>query len=160
MNKTIIRSKIMESPGLKSALEFHRARGSKVTEYTNLPRDVFHSYSQANGLVNLLYVITVNGEVTEILMPLFSTNKTITWNMEYIDNISSAISKDHRISIERLYEITRLAMFVGDKKEFNYVGRVDADAFVMHGHRSHFNSQSLYIYNKDIRKFATQFNKK
>lgn len=52
----------------------------------------YHS-SYNNGLGSHFYVITTNNEVSKIIVPLFSSSRTITWTSEYFDWIKESMNE-------------------------------------------------------------------
>ncbi len=49
-----------------------------------------------NGLVDKIFGITVKDELLHLIVPVFSTEKTITWNFSYFDTILEMLPKEYQ----------------------------------------------------------------
>lgn len=99
MKKTEITSLINNDDVLKGILNIYKKNKKTTGERID---NISTINTGNNGLSDSIYVLKINDEIIDIIVPIFSTNKTITWEFKYLDVLKSIIPelseiKDHEI---------------------------------------------------------------
>jgi hypothetical protein len=100
------------------------------------------------GFLNTVYCITINGKLISILVPLFSTSKTITWDYSYLDKIKNIITNKYKKQID-ISNIIKLVLFehVNDTTHFLSITKlVDMLQYGLKGK----NGNSVYFWLQNL----------
>lgn len=106
-----------------------------------------------NGLCNILYGVTINDKLEKIILPIFSSEKTTTWNFSYLKDIKRVIPanmlnglEDHQI-IDMIY----CPLYFLDKYsgEIIFLSLISARNFIDNGMKGK-NGYSTYFWNDKL----------
>lgn len=146
MKKTEITSVINNDQVLKQILNIYKdnekTTGTRIDNLNN---------EKKNGLSDSIYVIKTNDTITNIIVPIFSTQKTVTWDFYYLDIIKDAIpeledKQDHEI----VSLITCLLYFFDTHdNELLFLSYISLNDWLSHGKKGK-NGSSVYWWNDKL----------
>lgn len=109
-----------------------------------------------NGLCETLFVITINNKPVRIILPIFSSMNTITWNNAYLNVVKNALnSNDHTwltgLQDHEIVDLIECPLYFYDEvsKDIAFLAMISAHDFVHNGTRGR-NGHSTYFWNKDL----------
>lgn len=110
-------------------------------------------YESKNGLLNNIYVISTNSDINTIIVPIFSTQKTITWDFNFNDIIKSLLDQEFNTDFE-MSEITNkikcpLYYFDSADADLIYLSYVKLSDWLDNGHIGR-NKKSVYFWNDKL----------
>lgn len=146
LEKSDILDKVTESDVLKRVFGIYKSNGLQGHVY-GVPD------TGRNGLLNAVYVFTKDDVIMDIILPIFSSEKTSTWNFSYNKAVVDALSEDHALTEADVTRLTKAALFF-----FNdYNGDVDFQTIVNvadwieHGEKSKKGKgNSVYFWNEKL----------
>lgn len=106
-----------------------------------------------NGLCNCLYLIEIDGKAKKIILPIFSTQKTVTWSFFYLKTIKENIPASYLEGLED-HEILNMVLcplyfFDTISDDVTYMALISAQDFMNKGIKGK-NGYSTYFWNKDL----------
>lgn len=107
-----------------------------------------------NGLTNKIYYVTTNNDKTllSIIVPIFSSEKTITWNFLYLKDIKSSLpSEFSSIDDHELVKLIKCPLYYIDKYTtgIQYLSFVNVSDWIEHGEKGK-NGYSVYFWNNKL----------
>lgn len=105
-----------------------------------------------NGVVGTYYGITVDNKLTDIIFPIFSSEKTITWNFVYLYVIKNLLPEEYKtMEDNELLSMIKCPLYYLDKYtgEMVFLALVSADTWVNHGSKGK-NMKSVYFWNDKL----------
>lgn len=106
-----------------------------------------------NGLCNILYGITINGKLQKIILPIFSSEKTTTWNFSYLKDIKRVIPQEMLATFEdhEIIDMIYCPLYFLDKYsgEIIFLSVISAHDFMHHGIKGK-NGYSTYFWNDKL----------
>lgn len=112
--------------------------------------DFYNEYK--NGLVDKIYGITIDDKLINILVPVFSTEKTITWNFSYLKTIRSILPAEHRdLEDHELVDLIKCPLYYFDKYtgETIFLSLVSLKDWIDNGNKGK-NGFSVYFWNDKL----------
>jgi len=119
---------------------------------TNAHKAVFND-GYKNGLCDCLYLIEIDGKAKKIILPIFSSQKTTTWNFLYLKTIKSVIPESYLENLED-HEILNMVIcplyyYDESNNDVTYMSLISAQDFLNNGIKGK-NGYSTYFWNKDL----------
>lgn len=146
LEKTEIRNKILSDNNFISILESFK---NNITSAFKIEFD--NEYK--NGLCDILYGVTINGKLQKIILPIFSSEKTTTWNLAYLKDIKNAIPESYLATFEdnEIIDMIYCPIYFLDKYsgEIIFLSLLSAHDFVHHGIKGK-NGYSTYFWNDKL----------
>lgn len=105
-----------------------------------------------NGLVNKLFGITIKDKLVSIVIPVFSSEKTITWNNSYLKTLRTALPAQYQsIEDHELANMIKVPLYFFDKwtGAVLYMSLVSLTDWLNHGTKGK-NGYSVYFWNNDL----------
>lgn len=106
-----------------------------------------------NGLCNILYGVTINGKLQKIILPIFSSEKTTTWNLAYLKDIKRVIPEAMLATLEdhEIIDMIYCPLYFLDKYsgEIIFLSLISAHDFVHNGIKGK-NGYSTYFWNDKL----------
>lgn len=102
-----------------------------------------------SGLSNIFYTIQVNNVNNKIIVPIFSSEKTITWNFSYLKIIKDCINQD--IQDSDLVKMILCPLYFYDKYtgDVQFLSVVNLWDFIEYGNKGK-NTRSVYFWNDKL----------
>lgn len=146
MNKTDILNKISESEILKSIFKLYK--DAKTEGHIYKLDD--SQYSGMNGLLGSIYVFTLKDKIVDIIIPLFSTEKTSTWNFSYNDILASTL-KEYNLEVHDITNLAKAAVFYMNKNtnDIDFMTVVNVSDWIANGSKGS-NGKSVYYWNDKL----------
>lgn len=142
MDKQQITNHIAQDKNMQAILNIYKnnqfTKGNKI-DFTN---------EYKNGFTNSIYTIELNDMLNTVIVPLFSTEKTITWNFNYIKNIK-AVLPDY--TDEQLIEMIKCPLYYYDKisDEIIFLQLISLKDYLKFGINGK-NGFSVYFWNDKL----------
>ncbi len=104
-----------------------------------------------NGLLPSVFVFTKDDEIVDIIMPVFSTSPTSTWNFSYNQAIVEAVAEDFKLDEADVTKKAKAAVFFYDEinGETTFLTVLRVKDWIEHGHRGK-NAKSVYFWNEKL----------
>lgn len=105
-----------------------------------------------NGLVELLYGITIQDKLINIIMPIFSSEKTITWNFSYLKTIRSLLPLEYQdLEEHELVALIKCPLYYLDKYtgDIIFLSLVNLKDWIDNGNKGR-NGFSVYFWNDKL----------
>lgn len=137
MKKEIIKN-IQNDENLKKILSLYNNSSTSCNEYLIENND-------NNGFTNLIYVITVNNNIIDVIVPIFSTKKTITWDYNYLDKVNYILDKKYNIKVDS--KKIKTVLFFYDNTDVYFTSIFNLTDFLKYGNKGK-NGNSVYFWNE------------
>jgi len=105
-----------------------------------------------NGLVDKLYGITIDGKLVSILVPIFSSEKTITWNNSYLKTVKSVLPAEHQhLEDHELVKLIKSPLYKFDEYtgDVIFLALVNLSDWINNGFKGK-NGHSVYFWNEKL----------
>jgi hypothetical protein len=105
-----------------------------------------------NGLVEIIYGITINDKLINILIPIFSSEKTISWNFAYLKTLKSLLPKEYQeLEEHELINLIKCPLYYLDKftGELIFLSLVNLKDWIDNGYKGR-NGFSVYFWNDKL----------
>jgi hypothetical protein len=109
----------------------------------------FSQYSGANGLLKSIYVFTINDQIIDIILPIFTSKKTSTWDFKYNQIIADTLKDDYKLDVGQVTELTKTAIFYLVDKEVSFLSLLNVSDFINYGQKGQ-NGKSVYFWNDKL----------
>lgn len=146
LTKKEITDLIVNDKNFKSLITLYKSQHTKCFAW-----DVKSEYK--NGLTTEMFGIITNGKLTTLIVPVFSTENTITWDIRYAKSIREALPaefqemEDHQIAA-----VTKCMLYkcYPDDSGVQLMQLVTLNDWLEYGAKSKFNSFSVYFFNDKL----------
>lgn len=147
LSKTEILDKISNDKIFSKILSIYKSAELSGTKY-HLD---FEKYSNANGLLPNIYVIHKDKEIVDIIIPLFTTEKTVTWNFSYNEIIVNTLINDYKLEIHDITRLSKTMIYYLDKynADVTFLSLLKVDDFISNGFKGS-NGKSVYFWNDKL----------
>lgn len=147
LSKSEILDRIATDDVFSKIISLYKDNGLSGTKY-HLD---FDKYSGANGLLPNIYVIHKNDIIVDIIVPIFTTEKTSTWNFSYNQIIVDTISADFKLNISDVTKIAKCLIYYLDKydSDVTFLTLLKVDDFISNGFKGQ-NGKSVYFWNDKL----------
>lgn len=155
LKKTEITEKIISDQTFKQILNSY-----KTSLTTGFVTTFVNEYK--NGLVEKFYGITMDGKLISLLLPIFSSENTTTWNNSYLTTIKSALPAEHQhLEDHELVELIKCALYKLDEYsgEVIFLALVNLSDWLNNGFKGK-NGHSVYFWNDKLPNSWSITNKK
>ncbi len=118
----------------------------------NLHKFPFDTTSKPNGLLTNVYVFHKDDKVVDIFLPIFTSEKTVTWDFKYNDYILDLIQTEHKIAdIAEVTALTKACVYNYNKYtgEVIFSSLLKVSDWIDNGHKSKY-SKSVYFWNDKL----------
>lgn len=105
-----------------------------------------------NGLVEMVYGITIEDKLVSLLIPIFSSEKTITWNFSYLKTIRSLLPLEYQdLEEHELVSLIKCPLYYLDKYtgELIFLSLVNLSDWIDNGNKGR-NGFSVYFWNDKL----------
>lgn len=104
-----------------------------------------------NGLSNSIYTIYMGKDINTIIVPVFSTEKTITWNFGYLNTIKQLLPELNELEDHEIMSKIKCPLYFFDKidNELLYLSYVSASNWLEYGRKGK-NGNSVYWWNDKL----------
>ncbi len=146
MNKTDILNKISESEILNAIFNLYKDAKTEGHVY----KLDSSKYSGMNGLLGSIYVFTLKDKIMDIIVPLFSTERTVTWNFSY-NTILAETLKDYELAEHDITKLAKAAIFYLNKtnNDVDFMTVVNVSDWISNGLKGS-NGKSVYYWNEQL----------
>lgn len=147
--KTEILDKITQDDKFNKILAAYKESGVSA----NLHKLDFNTYSKQNGLLPNVYVFHKENKVLDILIPVFTTEKTITWDFKYNTHILELLKEEYNLIDEaEITSLTKSALFHFNKftGDIIFMALVRVEDWIDNGNKGKYNVKSVYFWNDKL----------
>lgn len=104
-----------------------------------------------NGLTNSIYVISIGKDINTIIVPIFSSEKTITWNFGYLSIIKDLVPELNELEDHEIMSKIKCPLYYLDNvdNELLYLSYVSASNWLQYGNKGR-NGNSVYWWNDKL----------
>lgn len=145
MSKAEITSQIFTNQTFKSLIDLYKTNDKSAYSLS------FNSDKEwKNGLLNKIILITNTKAKTThtIIVPIFSTEKTITWNISFYSLIEKLVTESgYQCTSDKI----KCCLFFMDKDtlETSFMSLISLDNWIEHGHKGK-NGRSVFFWNEKL----------
>jgi hypothetical protein len=145
LSKSEITQKIIADKNFKTILKTYK---TPLTEGFGIT----FSDGYKNGLTDIVYGITIDGKLISILVPIFSTEKTITWNNSYVKTVKSLLPAQFQaLEDHEIVSLIKTPLYYFDKftNDVIFLSLVNLTDFMNNGMKGK-NGFSVYFWNDKL----------
>lgn len=145
LNKNDINKQIINDSNFKSILKSYK---SDITSAFKLE----FSNEYKNGLCSIVYGITIDDDLISLLVPIFSSEKTSTWNLSYLKTIKESLPKEYSsMEDHELVNIIKCPIYYLDKftGEIIFLSLINLSDWIEYGSKGR-NGYSVYFWNDKL----------
>jgi hypothetical protein len=145
ISKSEITQKIVSDKNFKTILKTYK---------TDLTQGFAVSFSDGykNGLADSIYGITMDDKLISLLVPIFSTEKTITWNNSYLKTIRSVLPNEYQnLEDHEIVALVKTPLYYYDKwtNDVQFLSLVNLTDWINNGMKGK-NGYSVYFWNDKL----------
>lgn len=146
LSKTDILELVSNNEVIKHIFKLYRDNGCEGHIYSI----DFNSYSKPNGLLKNVYVFTIKDQIIDIVIPIFTTEKTTTWDFSYNKTIVNTLN-DLNLSEADITNKSKVAIFYLDKvnKDTSFLSLMNVKDWISNGIIGK-NQKSVYFWNDKL----------
>lgn len=148
LSKTDILDKITSDATFQKILDAYKESGVSA----NLHKLPFDTTSKPNGLLTNVYVFHKDNKIIDILVPLFTTEKTTTWDFKYNDYILDLIKDEYSLTdVAEITTLTKATIFYFNKYtgDMSFLSLIKVSDWITNGFKSKY-SKSVYFWNDKL----------
>ena len=112
----------------------------------------FKQEYENNGLANITYGVTIKDKLIALIIPIFSTEKTTTWNFSYLKTIKQCLPKEFQdLDDGELVNLIKCPLYYFDKYTgtLQYMSLVSLSDWLVNGSKGQ-NKHSVYYWNDKL----------
>lgn len=146
LSKTDILDMVSNNEVTKHIFKLYRENGCEGHLYSI----DFNSYSKPNGLLKNVYVFTIKDQIIDIVVPIFTSEKTTTWDFSYNKIIVDTLS-ELNLTESDITNKTKASIYYLDKvnKDTTFLSLINVKDYVNNGIIGK-NQKSVYFWNDKL----------
>lgn len=144
ISKNDISTLVLKHNTFKNFLKVYNDKDSSAYSYT-----IQSDKEWNNGLLDRFFVIELGGEIVQIIVPIFSTEKTITWSLGYVKPIKETLEANgKKVDDEKIGKLIKVALFFLDKEttDLTFLAAIELNDWINEGNKGK-NGHSVYFWN-------------
>lgn len=149
LSKQEILEKIVLDDKFLKILEVYKHSGVSA----NLSKLDFNVYSVQNGLLPNVYVFHKDKKIIDIFLPIFTTEKTTTWDLKYNNHIFELLKDEYNLSdVAEITNLIKAGLYHMDKYDgdITFLSLIKVSDFLDNGFKGKFNTKSVYFWNDKL----------